>query len=46
MLACWAAVVPHPQIDYAYSWGSQNEDTALGQSPALRAVFAEKNKSS
>jgi hypothetical protein len=46
MLALWAAVVPHPQFDYAYSWGSQRGDTALSQSSALRAVFAEKNKSS
>ena len=46
MLAHWAAVVPHPQFDYAYSWGSQRGDTALSQSPALQAVFAEKNKSS
>jgi hypothetical protein len=46
ILARWAAVVPHPQFDYAYSWGSQNGDTALSQSPALQAVFAEKNKSS
>jgi hypothetical protein len=45
MLALWAAVVPHPQFDYAYSWGSQEESTALSQSPALRAVFTEKNKS-
>lgn len=46
MLARWAAVVPRPQFDYAYSWGSQNADTALGQSPALQAVFAQKNGSS
>jgi hypothetical protein len=44
LLAAWAAAVPHPVFDYAYSWGSQKKDTALGQSPALRAVFAEKNK--
>jgi hypothetical protein len=46
MLTLWAAVVPHPQFDYAYSWGSQRGDTALSQSPALQAVFTEKNKSS
>jgi len=46
MLTLWAAVVPHPQFDYAYSWGSQRGDTALSQSPALQAVFAEKHKSS
>jgi hypothetical protein len=43
ILAEWAAVVPHPQFDYAYSWGSQRGDTALSQSPALRTVFAAKN---
>jgi hypothetical protein len=43
MLADWAAVVPHPEFDYAYSWGSQKKDTALDRSPALQAVFAAKN---
>ena len=43
ILADWAAVVPHPAFDYAYSWGSQKGDTALEQSPALQRVFAEKN---
>jgi hypothetical protein len=45
ILAAWAAVAPHPQFDYAYSWGSQKGDTALSQSPALRNIFAEKNAS-
>ena len=44
ILADWAAVVPHPEFDYAYSWGPQDGDTALSQSPALRAVFTAKNK--
>jgi hypothetical protein len=44
LLAEWAAIVPHPKFDYAYSWGSQKDDTALSQSPALRAVFTAKNK--
>ena len=43
MLAAWAAVVPHPAFDYAYSWGPQRDDQALSQSRALRAVFAAKN---
>ena len=43
ILTVWASAVPHPQFDYAYSWGSQNGDAAFGQSPTLRAVFAEKN---
>jgi hypothetical protein len=45
LLADWAAVVPHPLFDYVYSWGAQHGDTALAQSPALQAIFAEKNKS-
>jgi hypothetical protein len=43
LLAQWAAVVPAPPFDYAYSWGPQNGDTALSQSSALRAVYAAKN---
>jgi hypothetical protein len=43
MLAAWAAVVPAPKFDYAYSWGPQQGDQALSQSPALQAVFAAKN---
>jgi hypothetical protein len=43
ILADWAAVIPHPAFDYAYSWGSQNGDMALDQSPALQDVFAGKN---
>ena len=45
ILANWAAAIPNPKFDYAYSWGSQEGDTALSQSPALRAVFADKNAS-
>ena len=36
ILADWAAVVPHPEFDYAYSWGSQKGDMALSQSPPCR----------
>lgn len=46
ILAAWAAVLPHPQFDYAYSWGSQNGDSGLDQSQALQAVFTQKNKPS
>lgn len=46
MLAYWALVIPHPEFDYAYSWGAQHGDEALNQSPDLQAIFAEKNKSS
>jgi hypothetical protein len=44
ILADWAGVVPDPKFDYAYSWGSQEGDQALNQSPSLRAVFTAKNK--
>ncbi len=43
MLAAWAAVIPAPKFDYAYSWGPQRGDRALSQARALRAVFAAKN---
>lgn len=43
ILADWAAVIPHPAFGYAYSWGSQNGDMALDQSPALQDAFAGKN---
>ena len=43
MLAAWAAVIPTPKFDYAYSWGPQRGDRALSQSPGLKAVFAAKN---
>jgi hypothetical protein len=39
----WGSVVPTPAFDYAYSWGSQNGDTALGTVPGLQAVFAKHN---
>ncbi len=44
MLATWAALVPDPKFDYVYSWGSQEGDTSLNQSPALQSVFMAKNK--
>src|SRR5207249_3384244 len=45
ILATWAAVVPSPVVDYAYSWGSQNGDTALESSTELQQVFAVHNGS-
>lgn len=41
----FAKLVPSPAFDYAYAWGSQQGDTALGQSPALKAFFLQHNKS-
>jgi hypothetical protein len=43
IFSTWASVVPDPLFDYAYSWGSQNSDTALSSDPLLQAVFAEHN---
>lgn len=44
ILSTWASVVPSPVFDYAYSWGSQNGDTALESSTTLQQVFAQHNK--
>src|SRR5207249_11728454 len=43
ILAVWAPLVPNPVFDYAYSWGTQNADQALEDSPALQAVFSAHN---
>ncbi|OBP69450.1 calcium-binding protein, partial [Mesorhizobium loti] len=44
MLDHWAKVAPSPAFDYAYAWGSQQGDTALGNSPALQALFLQHNQ--
>ena len=44
ILATWAALVPTPAFDYAYSWGTQNSDQALEGSTDLQAVFAAHNQ--
>jgi hypothetical protein len=45
ILSTWNRLVPKPVFDYAYSWGSQMNDTALSAAPAsLRQVFAEHNR--
>jgi Ca2+-binding RTX toxin-like protein len=43
MMDHWAKLVPSPAFDYAYAWGSQQGDTALGNSPALQAFFLQHN---
>jgi hypothetical protein len=43
ILGEWAKVKPTPAFDYAYSWGQQDRDSALFNSPALRSVFAQHN---
>jgi len=45
MLDHWAKLVPSPAFDYAYAWGSQQGDTALGSSSALQALFLQHNQS-
>ena len=44
MLRIWTELTPAPAFDYAYSWGSQRSDDALGGSPALQSVFREQNQ--
>lgn len=47
ILALWSKLTPTPAFDYAYSWGSQNGDTALSGAPAaLQKVFAQHNGTS
>lgn len=45
MLDHWAKLVPTPAFDYAYAWGSQQGDTALGSSSELQALFLQHNQS-
>ena len=40
ILGAWASLVPTPPFDYVYAWGSQQNDTALAQTPDLQVVFA------
>jgi hypothetical protein len=44
MLARWEAIIPAPEFDYVYSWGSQNAHVGLDRSPDLQAVFRLRNK--
>jgi hypothetical protein len=47
ILSTWAGLIPSPAFDYAYSWGVQNNDTALSDAPAsLQQVFATANGNS
>jgi hypothetical protein len=39
ILSTWGSLVPTPVFDYAYSWGSQRGDVALGTTPSLQSVF-------
>ena len=40
----WRALIPHPVLDMAYSWGMQRNDTSLHDVPSLKAVFSIYNK--
>jgi hypothetical protein len=42
----WAATLPDPAFDAAYSWGSQLGDTALSQLPDLQQLWAAHNSGS
>jgi hypothetical protein len=45
MITEWSKIIPHPPFDYAYSWGGQRGDDALGTaSAALQQVFASHNR--
>jgi hypothetical protein len=46
VLATWAAVVPQPAFDYAYSWETQDGDSALVNTLALQSVLAAHNAAS
>jgi hypothetical protein len=46
VLERWGKLLPAPVFDYAYSWGLQNADDALENSPDLRAVLARHNNAS
>ncbi|MER8435538.1 calcium-binding protein [Mesorhizobium sp. M1312] len=43
MMDRWDELVPSPEFDFAYAWGSQEGDVALESSPELQAVFREHN---
>jgi hypothetical protein len=45
ILSRWRQLVPSPEMDMAYSWGSQRGDRALESSSELQAVFAKHNRS-
>jgi hypothetical protein len=39
----WRRAVPAPAFDMAYSWGSQNGDVALENTPELQRALAVQN---
>ena len=45
ILSRWHQLVPNPEMDMAYSWGTQKGDAALETAPDLQALFARYNRS-
>jgi hypothetical protein len=43
ILSTWAALLPDPPFDYAYSWGVQDSDSAISNTPYLQQVFLQWN---
>ncbi len=43
ILSTWGASVAAPAFDFAYSWGVQDGDNAIGNEPSLQQVFAAHN---
>ena len=40
----WGSLLPQPELDVAYSWGSQEGDKALENSPDLQTIFSIHNR--
>ena len=45
ILVRWHQFVPNPKMDMAYSWGAQNNDSALETAPDLQELFTRHNSS-
>ncbi len=43
ILSTWGSLVPTPVFDYAYSWGVQENDTALSEVPSLQSILLAHN---
>jgi hypothetical protein len=43
ILSRWRQLVPNPEMDMAYSWGVQKNDSALETAPDLQTLFARYN---
>jgi hypothetical protein len=45
ILSTWGSYVPTPAFDYAYSWGSQNQDVGMSSSTPMQQLFLAHNTS-